>query len=240
MEKIKGFFDDFSFHARIMPVAVTLLPILTATIFKGFSTGDWSENAIAGAFALAGLTFLSRLVRNEGKKFESRMFDRLGAMPSTILLRFSDHRINHVTKKKYHQRINAVFGLSLPLSEGEETADDDAQYDSACTSLRNRANSNRESEPRVYQELKEYHFLRNLYGAKWTCVGGYSVLLVREIICIEQFNLKNAFLNPYPDYISCFVFLLFIAVMCFFVTAKPVEAWAFDYAKALVETCERI
>ncbi len=47
--------------------------------------------------------------------------------------------------------------------------------------LRNYANCNRNKEQRVYQELKEYNFWRNLYGTKGIALVVYLLIIVREI-----------------------------------------------------------
>jgi len=54
--------------------------------------------------------------------------------------------------------------------------------------------------PRVYQELKDYNFWRNLYGSRLIALALYLLIAVREFILIDTF----------------------------------------DYAKSLVEVCERL
>ena len=44
MNKVKNFFDDFTFHARVMPIMVVTMPIVIAAISKGILQGGWSEN----------------------------------------------------------------------------------------------------------------------------------------------------------------------------------------------------
>ena len=70
---------------------------------------------------VAAISLLYRLARDMGKRCEGRMTKRLGAKPSVIILRFSDHTIGGVSKRRYHQRINEVFGLALPLEPSAET-----------------------------------------------------------------------------------------------------------------------
>ena len=161
-------------------------------------------------------------------------------MPSTIILRFSDDTLDDITKQRYHNKLNHFQGLTLPINKASETAADDQQYRSASNILRNYANSNRDKEPRVYQELKEYNFWRNLYGTKRIALFIYFIIAFREYLVTECFSLKDAFLQPYPDYICLIIMIICITVLIFFVNQKSVVQKGFDYATALIEVCERI
>lgn len=59
--------------------------------------------------------------------------------------------------------------------------------------LRNYANSNRNKEQRVYQELKEYNFWRNLYGTKGIALVVYLLIIVREITLHGTIDIKIFF-----------------------------------------------
>lgn len=240
MEKVKEFFDDFTFHARVMPIIVLLMPVIVIGIIKGILQDTWLESAAISFLGLSFLSITSKIARNLGKEYEKRMYKQLGGMPSTIVLRFSDNTFDDITKQRYHQKLNQFQGLTLPLNKASETADDDQQYISASNILRNYANSNRDKEPRVYQELKEYNFWRNLYGTKRIALCFYVIIALREIFMQGSFSLKDAFLYPYPDYICLIVMIICIAVLLFFVNQKTVIQKGFDYAKSLVEVCERI
>lgn len=240
MDKIKSFFDDFIFYARVMPVIVLLIPIIVIGIFEGIVHDSWLEESVKAVVSLAFLTITSKVARNLGKEYEKNMYKQLGGMPTTIVLRFSDDTFDDITKQRYHKKLSQFEELTLPLDKSSETLADDQQYSSAVNILRNYANSNRDKEPRVYQELKEYNFWRNLYGAKKIAIFVYLIIAIREIIIIGTFDLKQAFLHPYPDYIALIIMVLFIAFIMFLVNQKAVKQKGFDYAKALIEVCERI
>ncbi len=240
MDKIKGFFDDFIFHARVMPVIVLLMPVIIIGIHSGIVQDSWLEGIVLSSISLVFLTITSKIARNLGKEYEKKMYKQLGGMPTTIVQRFSDDTFDDITKQRYHKKLNQFEGLALPLDKSKETADDDQQYISAANILRNYANSNRDKESRVYQELKEYNFWRNLYGAKGIALCLYLIIGIREIIIKGTVSLKELFLHPYPDYIALIVIVLCIAYVVFFVNQKTVKQKSFDYAKTLIEVCERI
>lgn len=240
MDELKKYFDDFEIHARVMPVLVTSLPLIIVLLWNGIIADDCLESAIYLLIYMVALTFANKIARNLGKKCEKKMYEKLGGKPTTIVLRFSDDTFDEVTTKRYHEKLNQFAGLKLPLNSAQERKRDDQQYDSAINALRNYANDNRDKEPRVYQELKDYNFWRNLYGIKPFAVVFYGLLAIRCYFAIPIFSLQKMFLSPVPDYVEFLVMVIAISLFLVFVTQNVVKEKSFDYAKALVEVCERL
>lgn len=241
LEKIKKQFDDFTFHARVVPVLVMLLPVLALGICRGIIKENILEIPIYFAVSIIFLAFTARIARENGKQHEEKMYLELKGMPTTIILRYSDSRIDPITKRRYHEKLNKlVKGVKLPIEDKDEGLASDEQYKSAINWLRNYANSNRKTEPRVYQELKDYNFWRNLYGSRLIALALYLLIAVREFILIDTFDIKSMIVQPYPIYISFLIMLMSIVLFFCSVTKKTVKRKAFDYAKSLVEVCERL
>lgn len=240
MKNIKEFFDDFTFHARVMPILVLMVPLLIMGLIEGIVQNNWFENTVLSFICIVVLSITSKTARNLGKEYEKKMYTQLGGMPTTIVQRFSDNTFDEITKQRYHKKINQIEGLCLPENKMMETPLDDQQYISAANILRNYANSNRDKEFRVYQELKDYNFWRNLYGTKKIALLVYFAILVREVITKDIESVKEVILNPYPEYISFIVMAISILFIMLFVNHKTVSQKGFDYAKALIEVCERI
>lgn len=240
MKKIMQYFDDFTFHARVMPVLVISIPIIILAIVKGIITGDFLSIGIYLFVTIVFLTFTSKVAREQGKRYEEKMYKNLGEKPTTIILRFSDSTIGKTSKIKYHEVLSKRTGFTLPLSVNEESEESDSDYGAAMDWLRNYANEHREKEFRVYQELKEYNFWRNLYGSRWIAILFYGLILLRECIIIKKFDVRVLFTQPYPQYVAILIMLASIISMVLFVNKLTVERKAFDYAKTLVEVCNRI
>lgn len=241
MNKIIKYFDDFTFHARVMPVLVVLLPIIAFGIYKGIVIGNILDISIYFLVVIIFLSFTSRISRELGKQHENRMYLELNGMPTTILLRYTDNTIDVITKNRYHKKLNAVIdGINLPIDAKNENNECDEEYKSAINWLRNYANSHRDTEQRVYQELKEYNFWRNLYGSRFIAIALYLCIATREVIIIDEFSVKQMFLEPYPIYIAFLIMLFSILLFLFMVNKHIVKLKAFDYAKALIEVCERL
>lgn len=239
MEQMKRHFDDFTFHARVMPVLVESIPFILVIGAKGLFVISVPETGTLITLAIISISLLYRLARDRGKHCEDKMVKHLGFMPTVLMLRFSDPHVGEVSKKEYHRRINKAFHLALPLKASDEKPEDDAQYEAAVRCLKNRANSDRNTEFRVYQELKEYHFFRNLCGIKPIAICIYGGLAFREFWVVQNFSIKNLFLHPFPDYITFLIFAAWVVLNCF-VTQKGVEERSYSYGKALIETCERL
>lgn len=241
MNKLKKFFDDFVFHARVMPVLTAMFPVILGGIFKGYIYKSFFEVSLYVFITLIFLTFASKVAREFGKEYERKMYKELGGMPTTIVLRFSDNTIDKITKIRYHKALNKkVKGINLPLSLEEENDESDAKYESAITYLRNYANNNRDSYPRVYQELKEYNYWRNLYGGKIFAIAIYIFIGIREMVLNNSFSIKRLFEKPYPEYVAFLIIIFGILSMCTVVNKSTVKRKSFDYAKALIEVCETL
>lgn len=239
MDKFKEFFDDFVFHARVMPILTAMFPIIVFSMFKGFVYKDFLNIPLYFFIILIFIVLSSKVARERGKTYESKMYRKLGGKPTTIILRYTDCTIDNITKTRYHKVLNdKISDLNLPLNPNDENEESDEKYSSAMTYLRKYANSNQDVESRVYQELKEYNYWRNLYGCKWISIIIYFLISVREIIIMDSFSVTNIFLKPYPEYIAFLLMIAGIFVMLIVVNKNTVERRAFDYAKALAEICE--
>ena len=234
-----SFLDDFSRYARLMPAVVLALPFGFSAIVRGTFQKELLESAAFLLLMLGVAVFAMYVFRNRGKAVETAMYNRLGAKPTIIIQRFSDQRVDVVTKQRYHKRLNETYGLHLPERTEDEIPESDAQYESAANALRNYANSHRDKEPRVYQELKEYNFTRNLYGGKWIALTVYVLTAVREI-CLLKPTEGQLVARLDSDYAVLLIMVTAVLALLLFVRKSSVEQKAFDYAKTLIEVSERI
>lgn len=242
MKEIKSIFDDFNLHARIIPSLITVLPIYIYLILKNLINNSFIKYFWPSSIAYVLLVAIFyRVVRNLGKKYEEKMYKELGAKPTTIVSRYTNGVIDEQTKTRYHIKLNKkVQGIELPLSKEEENENSDAKYESAINWLRKYANLNREKESRVYQELKDYNFWRNLYGGKWIAILSCIIPIFIEIIQLEKGNIINLIKSPFPQANILFIMIGILIVCCFVINKRTVENKAFDYAKTLLEVCDSL
>ena len=241
MEKIKANFDYFTFYARVMPVLVVILPIICVGVYESIIKEVILKNIIYVSVIIIFMTFMAHVARDLGKKAERKLVKRLGGLPTTIVMRFSDTRIDPYSKIRYHKILNKkIMDLNIPISIDEEKEDSDYIYDSAIIWLRGVSNSDKKKYHLVYKELKDYNFWRNLYGIKYIGIFIYILIAVREILLMKNFNVVDIFINPYPQYIT-FIIMIFSALLgLIIINIRVVENKAFDYARALIEICDKI
>lgn len=232
-------FDDFFFSTRVLPAVTMMFPVLVLAVCKGLVNNQWQEASTTFALAIVFITFSAYIVREWGKTYEEKMYDKLGGMPTTIIMRFSDDRIDTVSKQKYHKWFNMHDeNYQLPMTLEEELVDalSDSKYNNAMKYLRVRANADRGKYFRVYQELKKYNYWRSLYGGKKMAITVYVFLILREIYLMDKFAIIEIIENPIPKYsVFCGV-LLWMVLYCAVVTKKTVERNAFDYAMTIAES----
>ncbi|WP_346889391.1 hypothetical protein [Clostridium sp. UBA1056] len=241
MENIKANFDDFTLNARVMPVLVVVLPIICVGLYESIIKEGVLESTIYASIIIIFITFMAYIARDLGKKAERKMVKRLGGLPTTILMRFSDTRIDPHSKMRYHKILKKkIKGLNIPISIEEEKDDSDYIYDSAINWIRGITNSDKKKYHLVYKELKNYNFWRNLYGIKYIGICIYILIAIREIVLMSNFDIVDIFMKPYPQYIAFIIMTGSALLGLIMINKKIVENKAFDYAKALLEICDKI
>ncbi|MGL5642799.1 MAG: hypothetical protein ACRDDM_11040 [Paraclostridium sp.] len=244
MDYLKKHFDEFTINTRIMPGLVIMLPVIIWGISKGIIDGNsLKENTVYLFMFTIFIVILSYYSRICGRNVEKKLFKKLGGMPTTIILRHSDNFIDSKTKHRYHKILNSVIkDVNIPENIGAElkNINSDDEYKSAVNWLRNNANDNRDKYPMVYNELKNYNFTRNLYGLKRVGLAIYFFVGVWEGIRIESFNIMDLLIKPYPEYLSIIIMIIGALVVMMIARKKNVKERAYDYAKALIETCEKL
>ena len=160
-------FDTYSFRARILPVYLTLAPVvllLAAVVPEGLKL------PIGGAAALVFAPisfFLSQIGADFGKRLEEGLWTKWGGPPTTRFFRHGNREFNEVTRGRVHAKLRQL-GLHVPTREEQEhdqTAAD-THYQS-CTEDLIRRTRDAKKFPLVFKGLTEYGFRRNLLGLKF-------------------------------------------------------------------------
>lgn len=159
-------FDTYSFRARVLPVYLTLAPVillLVAVVPEGIKL------QIGGATALvfAPVSFLLGQVGADfGKRLEMSLWTNWGGPPTTRFLRHGNHEFNEVTRSRVHEKLRQL-GLSVPAREEQERdpCAADTHYQSCAEDVIRRTRDTRKF-PLVFRGLTEYGFRRNLLGLK--------------------------------------------------------------------------
>lgn len=244
MDLLQNYFNDFTLKARVMPGLVIVLPLIPYSLVKGLIDLTFTQDSVLyGLIFIILTTILASVSRNQGKKKEKKIYKELGGMPTTIMMRFSDETLSYKSKVRYHEILNEkIPNLNLPLNEEEEynMIDVDEKYKSAIDWLRLNANSDTKKFSLVYEELKNYNFSRNLYGLKNIGLMIYFFIGLREFLIIKNFSIVELVLMPYPQYVSLLLMIGGAAIILVSSNKNTVKNRAYDYAKALIETCDKL
>lgn len=159
-------FDTYSFRARVLPVYLTLAPVV---LLLAALVPDGLKLPLGGAAAVVFVPisyFLSQVGADFGKRLEKDLWRKWGGPPTTRFLRHGNHEFNEVTRGRIHDRLRTL-GLHVPTREeqGQDGHTADKHYES-CTEDLIRRTRDAKKFPLVFKGLAEYGFRRNLFGLK--------------------------------------------------------------------------
>ena len=227
-------YDTYSFQARVLPVYLTLAPVILL-IAAILPTG--LKLSLGGAVALVFVPisfFLSQVGADFGKRLEKDLWHDWGGPPTTRYLRHGNHEFNEVTRGRVHDKLRTL-GLYIPtLEEQEQDGRRADQYYESCTEDLIRRTRDKKKFPLVFKGLTEYGFRRNLYGLK----GLGVILTVMSFVGIGWASYRAWTATGEPPTVSIVVGLITAGLLLAWVTwvtERTVELAANRYARYLLE-----
>jgi hypothetical protein len=224
--------DEHDLRARLLPALVITFPALAFFYgmlpamrgFWGGVSGSVLESAVLGV--------LMRIGRDRGARLQTRLYEKWGGKPTTILLRHSDRHLDGHTKERYKKVLGQMSGLEMPTASQEEAdpAAADAIYESCVKVLMEK----RRGKPYrlIFLENCNYGFVRNLVGLKsigFALVG--ATLLVDAVLYLRRAAPVNGLT------VSVTVSIL-TGVVLSLLTVNSVWRSGLAYAEALLRTCD--
>lgn len=250
-------FDSYGRQARLFPALLTIFtPLLTVLAwFPWLVLSSLTATLLTIATSCGILYALASWARTKGRRIEPKLVKSWGGWPTTILLRHNSD-LDTYTRSRYVNFLkNSLPDLVFMTAEEEKERPKQADeiYNSAVKWLKEYARDN--LNIMVLRENAQYGFRRNLLGLK----------IIGIILCTTAFLLSLsavAFTNP--QYTKMFLhynmdehivaltgigpavlsatFLNIVAILFWLglVTQKWVKEAGFQYAIALLATCESI
>jgi hypothetical protein len=225
---MKLIFDLYDLKARIAPAFLLSLPLFTSLI----TCFDWTklhyEKILGSSFWLFIVYALSILVRNNGNSIEPKIWESWGGLPSSIIMRWRDHKVPKELKQQYHNAVKDY--LNLPLLTAEEENNDPERADELINQAFKRIRTElRSKDPKGLWSIENanYGFCRNLLGSRklWiiitvagTLINGYLAYTQRNSIIIGGLVAN----------VGIFLFSIY---MGWFVLPKSMKHIAFRYAE---------
>lgn len=236
---LKLLLDSYDRKTQLYPALLTLLPLLCAS-FALYP----SEIQAAGSLVSIGMfcgfgSFLSSIGRTAGKQIEGDLYREWGGKPSTQLLRHSNKDLSSATRMRYHEWLQSLVpGIQMPTEDREKADSEHADdvYSSCGDWLRERTR-NREAFPRVYRELVNYGFCRNLFELKSL---GLSLALAGLVLGVLRIAKVLQIGSDAMATVSLALSAVMLAFWLFWVRRALVRITAFAYADALLASLQRI
>lgn len=236
---LKLLLDGYDRKARLYPTLLTLLPLLWGS-FALYPAELQPAGSLVSIGMFCGLSFfLSSIGRTRGKQIEGALYTEWGGKPSTQLLRHSNKDLSATTRKRYHGWLQSLVpGIQMPTEDEEKTDSEHADdvYTSCGDWLRERTRD-REAFPRVYRELVNYGFCRNLFGLKpfglLLALAGVVLGMLRITAVLQIGSVAMAT-------VSLALSAVMLLFWLFWVQRDWVRMTAFAYADALLASIQRI
>lgn len=233
---LKKIFDDYGRTARLKPALFTAFPIILTVAAWNPALYSLVSGLIGLAAACGVVLFLAHWARTRGRQAESRMEKESGGKITASFLRFSDNRLDSVTKTRYCTFLQArIPAWTAPTIEQEraDASSADATYDSGVRWLLEYTRDVKRF-PLIYKELVSYGFRRNLYGLK-------PIAITISVIC-TSINIGMLLTKDVPD--SSFgIISLVVSVVSLVAWISVIDSdWVRDsanaYARQLLAVCE--
>ena len=227
--------DTYNTYARAFPVYITIIPIVLFLFFilpEGF---DWKFGGIS-AIVLLPLSYLCKQVGGDfGKRRECTLWRKWGGPPTTRFLRHGNDEFNSHTRNRIHSKFRCLE-LYVPSQEEQDQNPQkaDKAYESCVDELRRRTRDSKRF-PRVFQELRDYGFRRNIFALKPL---GLTLSILSFLACLIMIFFDWSIKKQFSSVIvPCLINFGLILVWLLWFIEKTVKLTADRYARFLFEAC---
>lgn len=168
MSAFSQILDGYERKARLYPALVLLAPVVALGFAVMLPTLSTIKSIAALIITCGGAWLLAQLARDEGKKGESKLYEKWGGTPSVAIFRHRDSRIDPITKERYHRKLaGLVKESSAPSPVDEATAPEAAENVYRAWSTYVRVNTrDTKKYPLLFHENVCYGYRRNLEGLR--------------------------------------------------------------------------
>src|SRR6266536_3352580 len=178
-EFIKDVSDPYYRRARLFPGFLVTLPISMLAVVMFTTRPAWWSAAVV-LFGASGVSYFgAQLVRRAGRRKEPALWASWGGAPTTQLLRFRGASNRVMVTRRHDQLARLLPDMVLPDEQAESTDPQraDQHYETAVRALIERTLDTKRFA-RVFDELCQYGFCRNLWGCRrvglWTAGLGLA------------------------------------------------------------------
>lgn len=234
--------DTYALRARLIPALVAGAPAFAlAAILISWTSFNFTQ--LVAAMGLTALfSVFANVARQRGKAIEPGLYERMGGMPSILMLRHSDNTFDPVTKAKTHAFLAQKLDETAPTPDQEKDvpATADGFYKRGGDWLRENTRNSKKF-PLVLAENINYGFHRNLLGLR---MPGLYLNAVIVIFCGVMLYLRFP-IDLTRRFDQALITVIGVAVLhalylAFFVNEQGVFQAARLYARQLLLSIETL
>src|SRR6266540_2761724 len=237
-----GFIETYTIRARLFPAIIAGAPVIAlAAILVSWDKVGLPH--LIATIALGVLLFvLSDVARRRGRATEPALVERMGGLPSIVMLRHRDTTFDEPSKVRALRFLAGKIGGKPPSLADEQkdpTAADD--FYARCGNWLREHTRDTKKFKILFDENITYGFRRNLFGLKWPALILNAAIVVLCLVLLWYrlpFDMKRALT---PELLSVLVIaFLHAAYLTLFVTESGVSEAARQYARQLILSCETL
>ena len=229
-------FDRYTLFARLFPAIIAAAP----AIALAWALVSWHSlsltHAIAGTALAVLLMVFADVARRQGKKIEPRLIERMGGLPSTIMLRHRDTTLDAPAKERMHKLLACKLGEPAPSASDEENnpATADGFYARAGTWLRENTRDQKKFDI-LFNENVTYGYRRNLFALKWPALILNAAIVLGCAVAYWYELPQKYLIGLSPVFVIAFLHAVYLAL---FSTEEAVREAAHTYARQLLLSTE--
>src|SRR6266545_2165451 len=226
---LKEVSDPYNRRARVFPGFIVTLPISILAVVLVTTRPAWWSAVVMVLGASGASYFGAQLVRSAGRSKEQSLWESWRGAPTTQLLRFQGAS-NRVAVKRRHDQLARLFP-DLPIP--------DQSTEAAVRALIERTRD-RTRFDRVFDELCQYGFRRNLWGCRTVGLRLSALGLVATIVLgtLSKLNVLDASVLGLA--VAAGVDILLLLTLAFAVRPEWVRESAEAYAERLLGSLETL
>ena len=197
--------------------------------------------AATGAMAIL-LAVMSDVARRRGRAIEPGIIQRMGGLPSIVMMYYRDNTFDRAAKATMHKFIGNKIAARPPTPEGEQAdpAAADDFYKRCGNWLRENTRDTRKFKI-LFEENITYGFRRNLLGLKWPAVILDAAIVLFCLVMLWS-RLPFNIVDPTIQKLLSVVVITFLhaAYMLFIVKEAGVVEAARTYGRQLLLCTETL
>lgn len=244
LNALLSFFNPYNRKARLQPTLLSFLPVFVVPLFM-LPQLETIRAVISGLVIYSGgITLLTQIGRDRGKRLEPKLFQSWGGKPSTTMLRHRDTRLASLEKERYRAFLaRAVPGLKLASPDDEQLfpTQADEGYEAAISWLLAQTREHGRFGL-LFQENIDYGFRRNIWAFKpWALAAdvaiGVFVVAIESKFWTEEIVAKLPSIST-PTWLCLGFTVVHMLFFIFKIRPDWVRIPAEEYVRQLLAACD--